>query len=288
MQLALIHVLVLTAWHVAQYSAEEEDLFGMVCVLLCVAAATPPHPGSEDLLFRKVHVDTSLFEVESSCSAEDCVHEELWPSELTENLSASFPSQNCPLVRHGWSVFCEVLRQIEVQYHKVQPGQAAKEAYGEEIRIRTSESAEESFSEGLDRVFWEMPEEWSHDQWIHCEHREVEIRTAYGQNMILGHLRAVCQTELLTYRRRQPGARWTSPRISIDVIERYILSGNSSELPMVQERALLQYCLCGYSLGWVSTVAPRQDDACCGSYGSLEDGNCAAYVDDSEFDDRNF
>lgn len=290
MQLPPIHILVLTAWHVAQYGAEEEDLFGMVCVLLCVAAASPPDRRSDlsGLLFSKAHVDTSFFEVEGSSSADYCAHEKLWPSELTQKLPASFPLQERPLIRNGWSVFCEVLRQIEVQYRKLQlegdVEETDKARDGEGNRSQSQQMVDAGVFSRISTVFWDEPEAWSEDQFGNCEHFNVEIPAAYGQNMLLGHLWAVCQTELLTYRRRQLGRQWISPQISIGVIERYLMTGCHGDLPLVREGVLLPYCLCGRFSGIFAV--PRREQACSASHGSLDDGNCAAYVDDSGFLDE--
>jgi hypothetical protein len=114
---------------------------------------------------------------------------------------------------------------------------------------------------------------------------QLDMGRAFGLNLVLGHLWAVCQVELLTYRRRQAGDGWTSEQLSIAVIEQYLDSKDPQTLPLVASGALESYCPCGLFYPTIHNNALTRQSACHLDLRDLEFGKKAAFLDDCVFVD---
>jgi len=292
MTLPPAHLVVLTAWYVTKYGVDEEDLFGMICVLLCLASSVPPRRAKpEHLLFRKAHVDVAMFGHEPSDSLNVCAHEYLWASELARKLSTAFEARRRPVVEKGWFVFCRILEQIEAQYLWAELGIApsgyALDQGGSDSHSDDSIS-DDSDSDLLYEVFYRKLQDWDgsvRQYKTTCGHLDADVGRSFGRNLMLGHLWAVCQAELLTYRRRQLGSSWTSEYVNIDIIEQFLNSKDPNTLPMVSQGSLRNYCRCGIYYGVWHFLCPRQEDACGGHFSNLNDRERSAYLDDAWFED---
>lgn len=109
MVLQPLHAAVMTAFALAEFGTEDEDLFGMLAVLLCMLkrGADPFEPADISTL--------ALFPEGSSeiHTLTGCNHKELTPAELA-NLVPSGLIDNWPVrIQTGWSVFCHVLKRSE-------------------------------------------------------------------------------------------------------------------------------------------------------------------------------
>jgi hypothetical protein len=276
MALPPIHILVLTAWHVLILGTHDEDLFGMICVLLCVATSDPPRRLSElsELPFRSAQVAPANFTSEPPVEQDNCEHESLWPSELARKLMTLSLQDLQPRAMHGWSVFCRILEQIEGQYRWVSLGVVPAN-----YTLAARDGADED--ERLLFVFFEETTEdvsWKGYDFSWCGHFDVDQGLSFGRDNLLGHLWAAIQADILSHRRRQVGDAWTSEHLSITVIEAFLNSQDPTLLPVVSLGGLSRYCVCGKYDGDV--YIPRREQLCGEHLGNLDDGNMAAYVDD--------
>ena len=117
MQLLPLHTLVLTAFTLAQFGKQDEDLFGMLAVLLSVLFS-----GADPLLTADISI-SALFpgaEVDTSGTS-NCSHEELRPAELATCIPAHFIDNWSPNTRTGWKIFCLILQRCEKSWHERGP-----------------------------------------------------------------------------------------------------------------------------------------------------------------------
>lgn len=108
MQLNPLHTIVLTAFGLGQFGANDEDLFGIIAVLLCILQL-----GADPTTTAEVSV-TALFPEEDSGAAEsvECSHEPLRGSQLAEFASQRI-HQWSNQAKVGWAIFCHILRIAE-------------------------------------------------------------------------------------------------------------------------------------------------------------------------------
>ena len=109
MQLTPLHTVVLVAFCLAQYGHEDEDLFGMLAVLLSVLryGANPT---------RMVDLDvTALLSIEDTdnINVTGCHHEKLSSTMLAERVPLSILEKWSSRKRIGWEIICHVLRRSE-------------------------------------------------------------------------------------------------------------------------------------------------------------------------------
>jgi hypothetical protein len=289
MTLPPAHLVVLTACHVATFGSEDEDLFGMICVLLCMAKSSPSRlpklglPKPEQILLCKAPIDPAMFGHDHSSSADVCKNEVLQPSELARKLSTSLERVRHSVVVKDWSVFCHILEQIEAQYLWLKLGKAPLGYTLAPMDI------DHDVNDCEYLVFHDAPHNWrrpTHGYNDRCYHIQAEAGRSFELNTSLGHLWAVCQAELLTYRRRQLDSSWTSEYVSIDTIEQQLISEDPDTLSMVSQRILGLYCRCGNFDGFRKCPAPRQEQVCWTHLNDLDDVERVAYLDNADFEAR--
>jgi hypothetical protein len=104
-----LHSLVVTAYHLANNSCQDEDLFGMLACLLCFLAC--------DIDPRKVATISVTNLMETDAMEGECDHEELTAAELAEKISSHLSVHTWnETVQSGWAVFCGILRLSEDAY----------------------------------------------------------------------------------------------------------------------------------------------------------------------------
>ena len=117
MQLLPLHTLVLTAFTLAQFGKQDEDLFGMLALLLCVVASGADPLSTADIsisaLFPSADVD--------GLGTSDCSHEKLRPVELANSIPTHFIDNWSPKTRTGWKIFCLILQRCEKICHDCDP-----------------------------------------------------------------------------------------------------------------------------------------------------------------------
>lgn len=105
MEVYPLHVVILTAFLLAQSGTKDEDLFGMLALLLCVL-----RNGADPLSTATISA-SSLFDQETVPM--ECDHEELRPIELADRVPASILRNWSQKTQVGWGVFCHTLRYAE-------------------------------------------------------------------------------------------------------------------------------------------------------------------------------
>ncbi|MCJ1472336.1 hypothetical protein MMC13_000983 [Lambiella insularis] len=114
MSLTPLHTLVLTAFGLAQFGTKDEDLFGMIAVLLCMLGKCYCGVVAE--------VSTSsLFPVEGvgDSSTQDCNHEILTAAQLADRVPLSFSEKWTDKVRTGWEIFCYILHRYDKERREI-------------------------------------------------------------------------------------------------------------------------------------------------------------------------
>ena len=109
MQLYPLHALVLTGFGLAQFGHKDEDLFGLVAILLCMLST-----GMDPRLSANISILALVSEEDSSTSA--CNHEDLTPFQLARQIPETFVNNWSAKVQVGWSVFCQVLWNTEQEW----------------------------------------------------------------------------------------------------------------------------------------------------------------------------
>lgn len=108
MQVQPLHTIVLTAIFLAHFGAKDEDLFGVIAVLLMVLkeGANPLQTAhiSIPALFPNEVSDTDLI---------GCSHQDYRPLELANLISSRFVESWPSKTKIGWGVICQVLRLSE-------------------------------------------------------------------------------------------------------------------------------------------------------------------------------
>ncbi|KAL9113658.1 MAG: hypothetical protein Q9187_007584, partial [Circinaria calcarea] len=112
LQLGSLHSTVLTAFGLAQYGAKDEDLFGMLAVLLAML-----RNGADSSYRVDVSVSALFEEVESDWSnGTECDHEKLSPAELAKRVPLCVIERWPRDTRVGWEIFCCTLQRSEQQW----------------------------------------------------------------------------------------------------------------------------------------------------------------------------
>ena len=108
MQMKPLHTLVLTAFKLGQFGAKDEDLFGMIAILLCLLRYNVDPLVTADVSMA------ALFSGNESSAAEypECSHEPLRPRQVAE-LAWRYVDEWSNEVKTGWAIFCHILRVAE-------------------------------------------------------------------------------------------------------------------------------------------------------------------------------
>ena len=205
LQLLPLHTLVLTAFQLARNGCHEEDLFGVLAVLLCLLShgANPR---------ATAHISISaLLDIESE---EWCSHEELSPADLAEQVPEAMTSRWPLLARRGWQLFCFVLRNSH-----------------DERSLKTLERHQ---------IIDEVDQSFS----ARCQHH-LGLPARFGKSKILGHIWASIQAELLSYRRLEETDSWTSEYFDMEELLTRLEGGDGISLGYLKQDMLKPYCRCG-------------------------------------------
>ena len=102
LQLYPLHTLVLTGFGLAQFGHRDEDLFGLVAILLSMlSAGTDPR--------RTADISALALFPEEDSDTSGCTHEELTPAQFADRIPTRLVETWSKDVQTGWSLFCHVL-----------------------------------------------------------------------------------------------------------------------------------------------------------------------------------
>ena len=109
MQLQPLHVVVLVTFHLAESGCEDEDLFGMLAVLLSMLFM-----GANPLSMASISIpqlfDREKLGVTNIMDLGDCDHMDLNPSQLADIISSRHVHRWSPSCRIGWNIIACILQ----------------------------------------------------------------------------------------------------------------------------------------------------------------------------------
>lgn len=108
MQAGALHTIVLTAICLAQFGAKDEDLFGILAVLLAVLREGANPLESVDLSISALFPDEP-----TNPDPNECSHRYYTPLELASCVPSKFIESWSSKIRTGWEIFCSILRLSE-------------------------------------------------------------------------------------------------------------------------------------------------------------------------------
>jgi hypothetical protein len=216
LQLQPLHSLVMTTYHLANSSCQDEDLFGMLACLLCFISS-----GLD--LQKTANVSVTAL-MQTDITGIICDHEDLTPAELAEKISEySVVESWSTKVRTGWEVFGGVLRLCEDLESNTDDALMEDDDDGNHF-IGTSEP-------GIDL----QVNHFDGHKKVRCFHARRDVATLW----------ASVQTELLSYRRLKDGMDWLSPRFSMEELKDQLERGESLSVGYVEQDLLKPHCTCG-------------------------------------------
>jgi len=195
MQMTPLHTLVMVAYSLAQFGKRDEDLFGILAVLLSCFTR-------ELGRLRRVDIDVSaLFDMELLGREETqlCKHQKLYPSELAQLVPASAVMKWSKKTREGWEIFCLVLERIEKLILTI-----LRERYG---------PISDDYEHSGNRWLWNSYYTYGNDINIFTEDKCLRL------------LWTAVQTELLTYRRLNEDDPWVSPNFDMTTLLESLRNG---------------------------------------------------------------
>ncbi|KAH7384591.1 hypothetical protein BKA66DRAFT_569837 [Pyrenochaeta sp. MPI-SDFR-AT-0127] len=249
-----LHSLTITAYHLANNGCEDEDLFGMLAILLYLIGC-----GLNPRQTANISV-TALIEGRSV----ECLwgHEDLTPSQLAKSISThSMFNIRTEKARTGWAVFCGILSLCEdIQTN---PGKDTS---------REGMSGNEFFRHHF--IGTTEPNQDLQD--VHFQaHGE---KSPFQSQRNLATLWASVQAELLSYRRVDDEDDWISPRFSMERLKGQLERGEPLSVGYADQNLLQPHCICGDFGAW---PFPKLSDATDPDIANLDiwDRATYAYVD---------
>jgi hypothetical protein len=236
LQLQTLHSLVVTAYHLANNSCQDEDLFGILACLLCFI--------TRDLDLGKAEVIsvTSLMEVDGPEG--ECDHEKLTAAGLAEKISSHHTVHAWnKTVQTGWAVFCGVLRICE----------DAADAYAkaEEEYDEDEEDYEAMDIDSRSDQVCDTPNTSETRAGYFCSvHDDLEegfkaVPLSFRERPDLASLWAAIQAELLIHRRLYDHMSWTSANFSMEMLRDQLSKNMPLSVGYLDEGLLNSYCPCG-------------------------------------------
>ena len=218
MPLTFLHVVVLVAFCLAQYGHEDEDLFGMLAVLLSALnnAANPTRLVDLDVTILLNIADTS------NMTLTGCNHEKLSPTMLAERVPLSILENWSSKKRTGWEIICNVLRRSTKIWDGCEDCTDFKDKYGEDETM------------------------------FRCQTCDCFVLNCVEKDPTLGVLWSAVQTELLTYRRLEEGDGWVSPNFNMDTLLAGLKKGDSIDVALVEKDMMPTICPCGIFVDYKS------------------------------------
>jgi hypothetical protein len=242
LQLLPLHTLVLTAFQLAQFGCEGEDLFGIVACLLCLLHILN---GAHDP--AEISVEMLLGEEQSSY----CCHEEVTPLELAEKVPTSIRDKWPRKVKTGWRIFCHILRN------------AQENDEGQDSDWEDDGDVVEAYESFDGRCDW------------HCNDSDI-MNTLWGSTY-LGHIWAAIQTEMLTYRRLEEYDPWTSENFDMDDLLKSLEAGVRPSVGYIEKQMMRPYCNCGRFQGTLGMAL--REEAAASYFSNLDDWNRTTFTE---------
>ena len=241
MQLLPLHTIVLVTFALAQFGKKDEDLFGMLAVLLAIL-----REGADPRKTANLSISALFHEEEVNMLEEmECDHAELKPAELAERVPSRFIENWSKMARTGWEIFRHILRRSELQWQTRQLPSACNNNH-----VRTDCDY---------GIFRRLPE------------------TYFGGDTDLAVLSAAVQTELLTYRRLKEEDPCISSHFNMDsLLEGFNTDGRIS-IGLVEKEMMKRVCNCGTFGNGLGR--PRAEQAMRYYFSNLDDWSKTTFLD---------
>ncbi|KAI0447299.1 hypothetical protein F4803DRAFT_500532 [Xylaria telfairii] len=255
LRLGPLHVLVITAFYLAQLGRPGETLFGAIAVLVCLLSLGA-NPCRE--------ADISIGEIIGTPQSEpaQCQHAKMSPLDLMQRVPADTMKYWTNDSRIGWNCFALVLGRAET--NKVQASLAGMRK--QQSHERSDENSSE-FSSDDDASVIGFDNE-SND--CECEKFRKLRRVYNGQhdkmNIVchsanIGLLWAAIQSEMLAYRRNEVGDSWISGNFSMSALEAWMTDPSLGfSTPLIQNKLMRRHSRCGWFYDAHDWAYPDVDD----------------------------
>ena len=205
------HMAVITAFHLAQSGTKDEDLFGILALILCMRAWEVNFDQTAILPLSLYFED----EPKMDDMLIDCHHQDQTAYQMATSVPQHYVQGWSEQVQIGWQVICLVLR-------------AVTDANRDEGEDENEKGLEDSFA------------------CDHCTYVRNDRRLRVRRNKHIGKLWAAVQVELLTYRRQSDTDPWLSANFSITEVLRSLQSGDEMSTGRITSQALMgDHCRCG-------------------------------------------
>jgi hypothetical protein len=260
MQMTPLHTLVLVALQLASHGCEEEDLFGVVAVLLCLLkyGANPSLQSTLSIRSLVGGKDPNNDEEE----LDHCEHESVDPLQLARRTYSLRKAEWTEKVHLGWKTFCEVLQYSQ----RIWARRDSQRALGSEDEEEEGVDAE-GVREGegaVSRI---------------CSMCLYDPRTNYlGKDGRLGLLWSAMNAELVTYRRLQVGHPWMSHRINLEGMLESLQKNCAPDMLLVREHMMKPSCSCGSFMKACYDDCISPEDACASYFSNMEDWSRTTFL----------
>lgn len=235
LQLSSLHALVMTAYQLAIKGRDDEDLFGVLACALCLISG-----GFDPSEKAEVSVTALL----SLPPLIECDHEELTAADLAENIMVMTAFQDlAPRIKTGWAVLTGVLRRCEVAH--IQGQSDEDQSHVGHAERQTDANTFMGCTEPRRSMLF------NHDD-------DFDPPLCFVVQKRLGMLWSSVQAEVLSYRRLEHGAPWTSPNFSMVTLQEQLEKGEELTVGYVAHNLLKAHCAC-HSYG--TYMPPLLDDA---------------------------
>ena len=241
MQLLPLHSLVLTALKLSEYGTKDEDLFGILAVLLCML-----DQGADPLLVVEMSM---LAYFDGDESQMGCSHENIRPAELAAWLRTKFRSQWPRRIRTGWDILCCVLRLSEKEW---QTG---------ELPLA-------------------VDQDYDYDYAYYYGACRTAGKSYFGRSTDLKILHAAVETELLTYRCLGEGNPWVSPHFSMIKVSESLGTEGGVSIGLVENNMMFPIHACGHFKNdrKVCQLNPRAEHVMRHHFSNLEDWSRTTFI----------
>ena len=223
LQLGPLHALILATFRLALDGCDDEDLFGMSAVLLCLLSCRLKS-------YETAHISLPL--LFDSDSSDECSHWDIMPLQLAQSLPITIIASWDGKKQVGWQIFCHILRLADQMQERPSSDFADED---DELFTSVDMTSDTESCFRVDR----FPDQ--------CEDPCFEYRgeLCFEESNQLGHLWAAFQAEILTHRRQNDDDPWVSERFDMQRLLASLEDGTGISLPMLDRDLLLPYCKCG-------------------------------------------
>ncbi|KAM7198178.1 hypothetical protein V8F33_005236 [Rhypophila sp. PSN 637] len=254
-RLGPLHSIVVVAFYLASRGMPGETLFGALSVLVCLLSL-----GVNPTLTKEVSVAQLL---NTAMQPGACYHKPMDALDLMQAVPEANVAVWTSECQTGWRCMMEIMKLAKTK------GADSTEMliYPPEDRIGQDGGSDSDHDE-LDCGSSRLTQEGTKSQYS-----LVKLQSSSPK---LGIIWAAIQTELLTYRRVELGAPWTSEKFSMTALERW-LTGKTQDFqtPLLWQDMMNRHSRCGWFINFMNgglqryhdsaesdSVCPKAEDVC--------------------------